>query len=227
MGRHVSQRRCAAAARVRGPHRAQRCVHHRGPGRRRRPDGLGSAAIGLERDAQALSAQGDLPGHLLAHGQQPNHAARPARRALPVVRGVGDRTGAALQCLCGREAKAAGPRLRRLAAVLVSHGVGTHSGTTRRWSVRSRVGGRVPRHQSAASRDPARHEARRSRTHGGRRRRAIDLFVPCGRRAQHPRFSGSLHTTCAYRQAGAQLSVDSTDPRRVERVDCRGEAALC
>ena len=51
------------------------------------------------------------------------------------------------------------------------------------------AGRRVPGHQPAAVLDPAGAEARRPRPDRGRRRRAVDLFVPRRDRAQHPRLS--------------------------------------
>ena len=49
---------------------------------------------------------------------------------------------------------------------------------------------------------------------GRRRRRAIDLFVSRRDRAQHPRFSRSLHAARRDRDARAELPLDPADPRR-------------
>ena len=60
--------------------------------------------------------------------------------------------------------------------------------------LRPRAGRRISGHQRAAGKSAAGAAARRYRPDGGRRRRAIDLFVPRRDRAQYPRFSRStLH----------------------------------
>jgi len=51
---------------------------------------------------------------------------------------------------------------------------------------------RVSGHQSPAGADPALAQARWARRDGGRRRRTVDLFLPRGDGAQHPRFSGAI-----------------------------------
>ena len=61
-----------------------------------------------------------------------------------------------------------------------------------RRALRSCPGRRISGHQPAAGLDPAGAEARRARPDGGRRRRAVDLFVPRRDRAQHPGFSRPL-----------------------------------
>ena len=57
---------------------------------------------------------------------------------------------------------------------------------------RSSLGRRVSGHQPAAGRDRAAPAPARARTDGGRRRRAVDLFVPRRDGAQHSRFSAEL-----------------------------------
>ena len=57
--------------------------------------------------------------------------------------------------------------------------------------LRSCAGRRISGHQPPAVLDPAGAEAGRPRPHRGRRRCAVDLFVPRRDRAQHPRFSAS------------------------------------
>ena len=61
-----------------------------------------------------------------------------------------------------------------------------------RRALRPRARRRVPGHQSAAGVDPAGAEAGRPRRHRRRRRCAVDLFVPRGDGAQHPRFSAAV-----------------------------------
>ena len=55
----------------------------------------------------------------------------------------------------------------------------------------------------------------------GRRRCAVDLFVPRRDGRQHPGFSRPLHAAGAGRQAGAELPLGATDPRCGERADER------
>ena len=89
VGGHVPQRRRAPAARPCGADRLERLVHGDRPRRCRGSDGLGAPAPRLQHHAQALSAQGHLPGDLFARGQRPSAAARVAGRALSLVRRVG------------------------------------------------------------------------------------------------------------------------------------------
>ena len=74
--RHLPRHRRAAAARVRAAHRPGGDLHHPRPRRRRRPDGHGAPRDRPVGNEEALSAQGHLPGHLLARAQH----ARSARR---------------------------------------------------------------------------------------------------------------------------------------------------
>ena len=59
-------------------------------------------------------------------------------------------------------------------------------------ALRPSAGRRVSGHQLAAGRDRAEAAARRARPHRGRRRRAVDLFVPRRDGAQHSRLSRKL-----------------------------------
>ena len=107
------------------------------------------------------------------------------------------------------------------AHMLAEHGVRRRD----RRALRPRPGRRISGHQPPAGLDPAGAEAGRARDDGGRRRRAVDLFVPRRDRAQHSRFSRSLHAAGARRHARAELSLDAADPRGLERRDrARGRA---
>ena len=69
-------------------------------------------------------------------------------------------------------------------------------------------------------------EAGRIRADGGRRRRAVDLFVPRRRGAQHPRFPQAVRAGRRDRHARAQLSLDRNHPGRRQCGDRRGVGAL-
>ena len=96
-----------------------------------------------------------------------------------------------------------------------------------RRALRPRAGRRVPGHQPAAGRDPARAQARRPRPHGGRRRRAVDLRLP-----RAPRCATSSTSRQQFEppargaHAGAQLPLDAADPGRLERRHRAGRRAL-
>ena len=116
--------------------------------------------------------------------------------------------------VCRGQAEAERARLRRPAALL---GADDDGGLDRRRSLRAlrpRAGRRVSGHQPSAGLDPAASQADRARPHRGRRRRAVDLFVPRRDRAQHPRFSRTLHAEGRADHAGTQLPLDQADPRR-------------
>ncbi len=94
-----------------------------------------------------------------------------------------------------------------------------------RHALRPRPDRRISGHQPPAGLDPAGAQAGRARDDGRRRRRAVDLFVSCRDRAQHSRFSRSLHAAGPRRHARAELSLDAADPRGIERRDrARGRA---
>ena len=75
--------------------------------------------------------------------------------------------------------------------------------------LRSCPGRRISGHQPPAVVDPAGAEAWRPRPHRGRRRRAVDLFVPRRDRAQHPRLSRPVLAAGADHHARPQLSLDA------------------
>ena len=62
--------------------------------------------------------------------------------------------------------------------------------------------------------DPAGAQAERPWPHRGRRRCAIDLFVPRRERAQHPGLSRAFHAARPDHHARAQLPLDAADPGR-------------
>ena len=76
--------------------------------------------------------------------------------------------------------------------------LGAHAGRARlrgrdRRALRSHPDRRISGHQPAAGLDPARAQAEREGDDRGRRRCAVDLFVPRRDRAQHPRLPRPLH----------------------------------
>jgi len=81
-------------------------------------------------------------------------------------------------------------------------------------------------HQPSAIIRPARPEARRPRPHGGRRRRAIDLFIPRCHGSQHSRFSRAVQSQGRDRHARPQLPFDSADPVRGQRRHRSRQRAL-
>ena len=95
-----------------------------------------------------------------------------------------------------------------------------------RRALRPRAGRRVPGHQPAAGRHPARPQARRPRPDRGGRRRAVDLLVPRRRAAQHPRLPGAVRAAGARARADAQLPLDAAHPRCLERAHRAGRRAL-
>ena len=130
--RHLPQHRRAAAARIRGPHRPGGDLHHPRPRRRRRPDGHGAARHRPVGDEEPLSAQGHLPGHLLARAQHPRSAGAGAAGHLSLVQPVGERAEETVRRLCRSQAAAERAGLRRPAAVL-----GRDDGRARSWRRRS------------------------------------------------------------------------------------------
>ena len=94
-------------------------------------------------------------------------------------------------------------------------------------ALRPCAGRRVPGHQSPAIRHPAGHEAGRARPDRGGRRRAVDLFLPRGHRAQHPGLSHAVSEAGARGHAGPQLPFHPAHPERVQRRDRIGGGALC
>ena len=79
-----------------------------------------------------------------------------------------------------------------------------------RRALRSCARRRVPGHEPAAVLDPAGAEAGRARPHRGRRRRAVDLFVPRRDGAQHPRLPRAVQP--AGRDRHARPNYRSTQP---------------
>ena len=79
--------------------------------------------------------------------------------------------------------------------------------------LRPRAGRRVPGHQRAAGRDPARAQARRRRADRGRRRRPGDLCLPRRDGAQHPGLPAAVSTrrprSCGWSRTTARPSRSS------------------
>ena len=99
------------------------------------------------------------------------------------------------------QAAAERPRLRRPPPLLAAGGSGTDARGADRRTLRPCARRRVPGYKPAAGVNFARLEAGRTRADGRRRRRAGDLFLPCGDGAQYPRLSASFHAARRYRDA--------------------------
>ena len=191
--RHLPRHRRAAAARICRAHRARSGLHHpRSRGFRRPAESRAPRARPLG-DREALSDQGHLPRDLFARGQC-RGAARRGAGATPFPGAPAGRRSCAS---CSRAYVEAKQRQNVLdyddlllywAQMMAEP---AHRRRRRR-ALRSRAGRRVPGHQPAAGLDPARAEAGRARPDRGRRRRAVDLFVPRRDRAQHPRLSRAV-----------------------------------
>ncbi len=142
-----------------------------------------------------------------------------AGESLPVVLPLGRRAAGAVRRLSRRQAAPARARLRRPPALLGADDVRAVDRGRRRRPVRSRAGRRVSGHQPAPGLDPAQAQAGRARADRGRRRRAIDLFVPGRHGAQHPRIPRAVPRAGGGGDAGAQLPVERTDPGGVQCGD--------
>ena len=203
--RHLPQHRRPAAARIRGPHRPGRIVHHPRPRRCRRPDGHGAARHRLVGDEESFSAQGHLPGHLLARAEHPRPAGARAAGRLSLVQPMGERAEETVRRLCRSQAAAERAGLRRPAAVLGRDDGRAPAGGGGRRALRPPAGGRIPGHQPPAVRDHPGAEAERRRRDGGGRRRAEHLFVPRRHGAKHPGLPAPVFATGAHRHAGSKL----------------------
>ena len=211
--RHVPFDRRAADPRIRAAARPRSAIHHprpRGFGRSdesRAPRGRAIANQG------ALPHQGDVPRHLFARRQ----FARCARRR---------RLGKHFPWAAAHE-----DALRGLFAAYVEmkqrHGVLDYDdlllyfaqmlaepdiAADDRRPLRPSAGRRISGHQSPAGGNRAGAAPSGARADGGRRRRAIDLFLPRRDGAQHPRFSAKFRAAGARRHAGAQLPLVTGDP---------------
>ncbi len=146
--------------------------------------------LGLSHTEKRFPDQGDLPGDLFARGQR-GGASWPRCCAQPFPGAPAGRTSSQrlFARLCRGQAEPERARLRRPAALLGGDAGGARARRGDRRALRPRAGRRIPGHQPPAGLDPAGAEARRARAVGGRRRRAVDLFVPRRDGAQHPRFS--------------------------------------
>ncbi len=145
--------------------------------------------LGFSKTEKRFPAQGHLPRHLLASRQHAAAAAAHARNGLSVVPRVGGAAHGALPRLRRGQARTAGARLRRPAALLARDDARRRArGRTRR-ALRPRARRRIPGHERAAGGHPAAAEAGRGGAHRRRRRRAGDLLVPCRDGRQHPRLS--------------------------------------
>ena len=149
------------------------------------------------------------------------------RPVLSLVRGLGRR--AASSC---------SPPMSRPSSARTCSITTTSCSTGRRWwpsptlaaeiggALRPRAGRRIPGHQPAAVLDPAGAEAGRARPDRGRRRRAVDLFVPRRHRAQHPGFPEPVQPAGRDRHARPQLPLDAADPGRRQWRDRARRRAL-
>ena len=107
----------------------------------------------------------------------------------PWCAGWAARIEATVRGLCRSQAAAERSRLRRSSALLGADGHRSGARRGDRRPLRPCDGRRISGHQPPAVLDPAGAKARRARAHRGRRRRAIDLFVPRRHCPQHPGLS--------------------------------------
>ena len=146
--------------------------------------------LGLLEDGKPLSDQGHLPCDLFALRQRRDRrSSRCCGASFPWCAGWAAELKRAVRRLCRGQAGAERARLRRPAALLGADDERAGARRRHRRPLRPCAGRRIPGHQPAAGVDPAGAEARRPRPHRGRRRRAVDLFVPRRDGAQHPRLS--------------------------------------
>ena len=200
--RHLPQRRRAAAARrARARIGLDESLHRRRPRRLRGPDADRCAsASAWPSGAQPLSAEGDLPGDLLARRQ---HAAAARRRA-----GRDSSRGAAsTRTRCAACSPPTPPRSRQQRVLDFDDLL--LSGGPRRWPTRSSaraIGARFDHVLVDEYQDTNRLQAeivlQRCARRGrgltvGRRRRAVDLRLPRRRGAQHPRLRRPLRAAGA------------------------------
>ena len=118
LGRHLPRDGGAAAAHPRARHRPRARLHDHGPRRLRGPHAPRPHRTRPGTRRLALPAEVDVPRHLLALRQRAAAARRGARHRLPVVPRRRGRPEGSLHALHRQEGGAAGPRLRRPAAVL-------------------------------------------------------------------------------------------------------------
>ena len=117
--------------------------------------------------------------------------------------------------LCRGQAAPERARLRRSPALFRADDAGARYCGRGRRPLRSSARRRISGHQSPAGRNRAGFAPARARADGGRRRRAIDLFVSRRHGAQHPRFSQSV------RSAGASSSRSTRTIARPSRSSPR------
>ena len=201
-------------------------LHHPRPRGFRRPDEPRPPRARLLEDREPLSDQGHLPRHLFARGQCAGAARRGARRRLsrgasagrpsssscspPMSRPSRRRTCSITTTCCSTGPQmAAEPALAEHLGARFDHILVDEYQDTNRLQASILLGA----------------EAGRARPDGGRRRRAVDLFLPRRRGPQHPRFPDAVRAAGRDRHARPQLSLDRDDPRRRQRGDRRGRAS--
>ena len=124
-----------------------------------------------------------------------------------------------LSGLCRTQGTVPPARLRRPAALLARDDERGPHRQVGGPALRPHPGRRVPGHQQAAGRHPARAAAGRAGRHGGRRRCAGYLLVPRRGRGEHPRLPGPLPPQGGDGHAGAELPLQPEHPGLGERAD--------
>ena len=190
--RHVPFDRRAAAARICVAARARSAIHH--PRSRGFGDLMNWArhAAGLSRPARPVPDQGDLPLDLFARRQFAAPTRGDARRGIFPGRRRTRKRCASCSRAMSRPSSASACSITTTSCSISRRCSPSPKSPPRSRPLRSSAGRRIPGHQPAAGRDRAGAAARRARAHGGRRRRAVDLFVSRRDGAQHSRLSAEL-----------------------------------
>ena len=148
LGRHVPQRRRAAAARVCRARRIVAQFHDPRPRRLAGPDEPRAPRAGRRRrDGEPLPGCCDVRRDLFAHRQCRVDARGDAGVGLSVVRALGRAAARAVRRLRCRQAVAAGARSRRPPALLGGNDGNCTAGRRDRRALRLRAGRRIPGHE--------------------------------------------------------------------------------
>ena len=228
LGRHVSRHRRAAAARICRADRARPGLHDPRPRGFRRPDEPGPPRAGLLEDREPFPDQGHLPRDLFALRQRRDCRSSEVLAGLvSLVRRLG---GAS----CRRCSRPMSRPSRRRTCSITTICCSTGRRPSSDPALAAEIGGSFDHVLVDEYQDTNRLQSSillalkpdGARPDRGRRRRAVDLFLPRRHRAQHPRFSRPVRAAGRHHHAGPQLPLDPADPRRRQRRHRPGHRAL-